>query len=43
MQIPEIKQKIENKFFVFYIIAFEFGVTNSRHNEEDTCHRQSMC
>ena len=43
MQIPEIEEKIEIKFFVFQILAFEVGVANSRNIEEDTCHRHSMC
>ena len=43
MKIQEMEQKIEKKFFVFQIIAFELGVTNSHNLEQDTCRRQSMC
>ena len=28
---------------MFQIIAFEFGVANSRNIQEDTLHRQAMC
>ena len=35
-QIPEMEPKIEEKFFVFQIIAFELGVANSRNIEQDT-------
>ena len=38
-----MEQKLEKKFFVFQIIAFELGVANSRNLEQDICHRQSMC
>ena len=38
-----MEQKIEEKVFVFQILAFELGVANSRKMEKDTCHRQSMC
>ena len=37
-----MEQKIQKKFLVFQIIAFELGVANSRNLEQDTCHRQSM-
>ena len=43
MKVQEMKQKIEKKFFVFQIIAFELGVTNSHNLEQDTWRRQSMC
>ena len=42
MEIPEMQQKIQNKIFVFQIIAFEWGLPNPRNLEQDTCHRQSM-
>ena len=38
-----MEQKIEKKFFVFTIIAFESGAANSHNPEQDTCYRQSMC
>ena len=34
--------KIENKVFVFQIIAFELGVAYSRNISLDTCNRQAM-
>ena len=38
-----MEQKIEKKFFVFHILAFELEVANSRDIEKDTCHRHSLC
>ena len=38
-----MEQKIEEKFLVFQIIAFELGVGNSRNIEQGTSHRQPMC
>ena len=38
-----MEQKIEAKFFVFQIIAFELRVANSRNIEQDTCHQQPIC
>ena len=38
-----MEQEIQKNFSVFYIIAFESGVTNSHNLEQDACHRQSMC
>ena len=38
-----MEQKIQKKFFVFQILAFELGVANSPNVEQDTCHQQSMC
>ena len=38
-----MEQKIEENFFVFQIIAFEFGVASSCYIEQETCHRQPMC
>ena len=38
-----MEQKIQKIFFVFWIIAFELLVTNSRNLEHDIRHRQSMC
>ena len=43
MQIPEIEEKVEKKFFVFQIIAFELGIANSRNLEQGICHVESMC
>ena len=37
-----MEQKIEGKFFIFQIIAFELGVVNSRNLEHDICHGMSM-
>ena len=38
-----MEQKIEEKFFVFQIIAIELGIANSCNIEQDTCHRQPVC
>ena len=38
-----MEEKIQKKFFVFQIIAFELGDTDSRNIEQATCPRQSMC
>ena len=38
-----MEQKIEKKFFVFNIMAFEYGTENSHNLQQDTCHRQPMC
>ena len=38
-----MEQKIEKKFFVFKIIAFELGVANSCNLKQDTWHFHSMC
>ena len=38
-----MEQKIEKKFFVFQVIAFQLGVANSRNIEQDTCHQQPIC
>ena len=35
MQIPEVEQKIDKKVFVFQIIAFELGATNSNYYAEN--------
>ena len=43
MEIAELERKIEKKACIFKIIAFEFGVANSRNIQEDTWHRQAMC
>ena len=37
-----MEKKIQKKFFVFQIIAFELGDANCRNIEQDTCHRQPM-
>ena len=37
-----MEQKIQNKFSVFQIIAFELGVENSHNLEQDTCHWQPV-
>ena len=36
-----MRGKIENKFLVFEIIAFEFVAENSPDCEENTCRRHS--
>ena len=38
-----MEQKIEKKFFVFQIFAFQLVVENSHKLEQDTSHRKSMC
>ena len=38
---PEMEQKIQKKFSVFKIIAFQLGAANSQNPEQDTCHQQS--
>ena len=34
--------KVQKKFFVFQIIAFELGVAKSHNLEQDTCHQKSI-
>ena len=43
MQISEMQEKIEKKLLVFEIIASELVALNCLYEEENTCHRQSMC
>ena len=38
-----MKQKIARKFFVFEIIPSEFVALNCLYQEENTCHRNSVC
>ena len=38
-----MEQKMQKKFIVFQIIAFELGVADSHNLEQDTCHRMLMC
>ena len=38
-----MQEKIEEKFFVFEIIASELVALNCLYLEENTCHQQSMC
>ena len=38
-----MKKKIPQKFFVFEIIASEFVALNWLYQEENTCHRHSVC
>ena len=38
-----MEEKLQKKGFVFHIMAFELGVSNSQNFEQDTCHRMSMC
>ena len=38
-----MEQKIEKKFFVFQITAFELGIANCRNARQDTCNRRSIC
>ena len=37
-----MEQTLQQKVFVFQIIAFEMEVANSDNLEQDTCHRMSM-
>ena len=43
MKVAEMGQKVEKKFSVFKITAFELEAANSHNTEQDFCHRQSMC
>ena len=43
MKILSTEQKIDKKFFVFKIIAFEEGTGNSHNPEHDICNQQSVC
>ena len=38
-----MKRKIQKKFFVFEIITSEFVALNCFDQEENTCHRHSVC
>ena len=38
-----MQQKMQKKFFVFRVIAYQLGVANSHNLEQDTSHRKSMC
>ena len=38
MQIPEMEEKIQKKCFLFNLIAFELGVSNSCNVDYDICH-----
>ena len=38
-----MKKKIEKKFFGFEIITSEFVALNSLYQEQNTCHRDSVC
>ena len=38
-----MKEEIEKKFFVFEIITSEFVALNCLDQEENTCHRHSVC
>ena len=42
MYTAEIEQKVQKKFFVFQIIAFDLGVASSHNLEQDSYYRQSM-
>ena len=37
-----MEEKIQTKFLIFQIIAFELGMSNSRNLDPDICHRESM-
>ena len=37
-----MERKIQKKFLVLKIIAFELGAASSHNPEQDTCHRQAM-
>ena len=43
MKFLEMEQKIEKRFCVFKIIAFESEAANSHNPEENICHCQSVC
>ena len=38
-----MKKKIQIKFFVFEMLASEFITLNWLYQEENTCHRHSVC
>ena len=38
-----MKKTIEKKFFVFEIITSEFVALKYLYQEENTCHRYSVC
>ena len=38
-----MKQEIQKIFFVFEIIASEFVALKCLYQEENTCHRHSVC
>ena len=38
-----MKKKIQKKFFVFEIITSEFVALNCLYQEQNTCHRDSVC
>ena len=38
-----MKKKIKKRFFVFEIITSEFVALNYLYQEENTCHRHSVC
>ena len=38
-----MKKKIQEKFFVFEIIRYEFVGLNCLYQEENTCPRHSLC
>ena len=38
-----MEYKTQKLFFVFKIVAFELGTSNSHNPEQDTCNGQSMC
>ena len=38
-----MKKKIDKKSFVFEIITSEFVVLSCLYQEENTCHRHSVC
>ena len=38
-----MKKKIEKKCFIFRILTSEFVALNCFYQEENTCHRHSVC
>ena len=38
-----MKKKIQKKFLFFEIVTSEFVPLNSLYQEENTCHRHSVC
>ena len=43
MYISEMQKKIEKKFRVLEISAFELVAVNSRDSKQNACNRQSKC
>ena len=39
----DMEHEIQEKLFVSLKIAFALVAVNSRYNDKNTCHQQSMC